>query len=135
MDHLTAERRSWLMSRVNSKDTGPELLVRRFLHRAGLRYALHRRDLPGCPDIVLPKWGAVVFVHGCYWHRHQGCSKASTPRSNVTFWQAKFEANVSRDRRNVAELRRLGWRVFTVWACDVSEQKLRRLVRSVKASN
>jgi DNA mismatch endonuclease (patch repair protein) len=119
VDRLTRERRSWNMSRIRSRDTGPELKVRSALHRAGYRFRLHRKDLPGCPDIVLPKYRTVVFVHGCFWHRHLGCRYAYTPKSRVVVWNEKFRANVERDRRNKRDLRRLGWRVVTVWECRV----------------
>lgn len=108
------------MSRIRGKDTRPELLLRRAVHRLGLRYRLHPKELPGRPDLVFPKYHAVVFVHGCFWHRHAGCSIATTPKSNVDFWRAKFEANVARDQRNVASLESLGWRVFTVWECETN---------------
>lgn len=117
-DRLTPDRRSWNMSRIRGRDTAPENLVRSTLHRAGYRFRLHRRDLPGRPDIVLSKYRTVVFVHGCFWHRHAGCRFAYTPKSRVDFWTAKFHANVERDRRNAFALRRLGWRVVTVWECD-----------------
>lgn len=117
-DRLTPERRSWNMSRINSRDTGPEMQVRSILHRAGYRFRLHRKDLPGRPDIVLPKYRTVVFVHGCFWHRHPGCRFTYTPKSRVAFWNDKFCANVERDRRNARTLRALGWRVITVWECQ-----------------
>ena len=117
-DRLTPEHRSWNMSRIRGKDTLPERQVRSALHRAGYRFRLHRKDLPGRPDIVLPKHRTVVFVHGCFWHRHKGCHFAYTPKSRVAFWNEKFRANVERDRRNVRALRALGWRVITVWECQ-----------------
>lgn len=106
------------MSRIRSRDTAPERLVRSALHRAGYRFRLHRKDLPGRPDIVLPKHRTVVFVHGCFWHRHVGCQYAYVPKSRHHFWNAKFRGNLERDRRHVQALRRLGWRVVTVWECD-----------------
>ena len=117
-DRLSPEDRSWNMSRIRSRDTVPELRVRSVLHRAGYRFRLHRKDLPGRPDIVLPKHRTVVFVHGCFWHRHPGCRFAYQPKSRVAFWQKKFDDNVARDRRNVHVLRALGWRVITVWECQ-----------------
>ncbi len=119
MDRLTPEHRSWNMSRIRSSNTKPERMVRSLLHRMGYRFRLNRKDLPGTPDIVLPRHKAVVLVHGCYWHRHPGCRYAYTPKSRVEFWQAKFDANVERDKRVEAELVALGWRVFTVWECEV----------------
>lgn len=130
-DTLEACERSALMSRIRGRDTKPELVVRSLLHRMGYRFRLCRRDLLGSPDIVLPRHGAVVFVHGCFWHRHKGCKGATTPKSNVGFWQDKFVANVERDKRNQRGLRRLGWKVVVVWECELKkpvklETKLRR---------
>ena len=121
MDSLTPERRSWNMSRIKSGNTKPERLVRSLLHRMGYRFRLHRKDLPGRPDIVLPKYSRVVLVHGCYWHRHPGCRLAYTPKSNLEFWQAKFNENVCRDERQNRQLSELGWRVVTVWECETRE--------------
>ncbi len=106
------------MARIRGRDTTPELMVRRIAHRMGLRFRLQRKDLPGCPDLVLPKHRLAVFVHGCFWHRHEGCRYASTPKSRVAFWTAKFEANVVRDARQEAALRELGWQVLTIWQCE-----------------
>lgn len=123
VDTLSRERRSWNMSRIRGKNTQPELTVRSALHRAGYRFRLHRKDLPGRPDIVLPKYRTVVFVHGCFWHRHRGCKFAYAPKSRVDFWNEKFRSNVERDRRNASELRRLAWRVITVWECQAARPK------------
>lgn len=108
------------MSRIRSKDTVPELALRKILHRFGLRYRLGGAGLPGKPDLVFPRYRSVVFVHGCFWHRHKGCKIASVPKSNVGFWTAKFEKNVARDARVAQELAALGWRVFIVWECELS---------------
>lgn len=118
-DIVTPAVRSRMMAGIRGKDTRPEIYVRSRLHRAGLRFRLHSRDLPGRPDIVLPRHHAVVFVHGCFWHRHAGCKRAYTPKSNAEFWHSKFEANVRRDARNADQLRAEGWRVFTVWECSL----------------
>jgi DNA mismatch endonuclease (patch repair protein) len=107
-----------LMGRVAQKGSAPEMVVRRALHRAGLRFRLHRRDLPGTPDLVLPRWRAVVFVHGCFWHRHPGCPAASMPATRAFFWAEKFAANVARDRRVQAALKAAGWNVHVVWECE-----------------
>jgi len=112
--------RSEMMSRIGGKDTSPELLVRAMLRGMGVGYRLHRKDLPGKPDIVLASRGVCIFVHGCFWHRH-GCRDSSTPKSNGEFWQAKFAKNVSRDRRVQRQLRALGWRVLVVWECRLKE--------------
>lgn len=131
-DIVDPARRSRMMAGIKGRDTTPERLVRSFLHKAGLRYRLQVKGLPGRPDIVLPRWGAVVLVHGCFWHRHANCSKAATPAGNSAFWQRKFSDNVARDARNVAALRRLGWRVYVVWECRLSPQALDALVRRIR---
>lgn len=120
-DRISSERRSLLMSRIAAKNTTPELAVRALAHAMGFRFRLHRRDLPGTPDLVFPKYRTVVFVHGCFWHRHSGCSKATTPKSNVEYWKAKFERNVERDIRAIRALGESGWRVLTVWECDAKQ--------------
>ena len=116
MDTVDKKTRSRIMASVRQRDTGPEIMLRSALHRAGLRYRLHDRTLPGSPDLVFPRYNAVVFVHGCYWHSH-GCYKSTVPKSRRDFWEAKFSANRERDRRKVALLRDAGWRVLTVWEC------------------
>ena len=121
MDTLSPEHRSWNMSRIRGGDTKPERLVRSVLHRQGYRFRLHRRDLPGRPDIVLPKHRRIVLVHGCYWHRHPGCRLAYTPKSNLEFWQAKFNETVQRDERQMRELSALGWQVTIVWECETKQ--------------
>ena len=123
MDRLTPEKRSWNMSRIKSKDTTPERIVRSFLHRNGFRFRLHAKDLPGKPDIVLPKYNTVIEVRGCYWHRHEGCKDAATPSSNTDFWQKKFSENIARDNRTEQELKALGWNVIVVWECEVENKK------------
>ena len=121
-DHLDKETRSWNMSRIRGKDTKPEIAVRKMLHAAGFRFRLHVKNLPGKPDIVLPKWKTVVFVHGCFWHRHQGCSRCTTPTSNNEYWDKKFVKNVERDKNDKKTLERLGWKVLIVWECEVFEK-------------
>ena len=118
-DHLSKNRRSWLMSRVKSENTSPELAVRQLLHSKGFRFRLHKRDLPGRPDIVLPKYKAILFVHGCFWHRHKRCVKASVPKTRTSFWKDKFAANVRRDRLNIRLLEQSGWRVLVIWQCEI----------------
>ncbi|MCF5686490.1 very short patch repair endonuclease [Pseudomonas sp. PA-1-3F] len=110
--------RSDIMRAVKRAHTAPEIVVRQALHALGLRFRLHRRDLPGSPDIVLPKFRTVVFVHGCFWHRHPDCRYATTPKSRQEYWLPKFEANVGRDARKEAQLRDLGWRVVVMWECE-----------------
>lgn len=122
MDVVTRETRSRMMSGIRSADTKPEMAVRRYLHRRGFRYRLHARDLPGSPDLVLARYKAVVMVHGCYWHRHQGCRYAYLPKSNQEFWENKFRANVERDARSRKALEDLGWRVLVVWECETQHE-------------
>ncbi len=131
VDNLTKEERSAQMSKVRGKNTKPEMAVRSLLHRAGYRYGLHRKDLPGKPDIVMPKYATVIFVHGCFWHRHEGCEKNRTPKTRKKFWEAKFERNIANDKRNTRQLRALGWSVITVWECELKnpEKLLKRLER------
>lgn len=107
------------MARIRSSNTSPELALRRELHRLGLRFTLSNKKLPGKPDLVFPRHRAIVFVHGCFWHRHPDCNIATTPKSNTMFWQEKFDRNVARDARVAGELEQLGWRVFVAWECGV----------------
>lgn len=120
-DRLSKARRSWNMSRIRGMDTGPEIVVRRLLHRMGYRFRVHVRELPGKPDVVLPKYRTVVFVHGCFWHRHRGCKNCTTPTNNRDFWMKKLEGNAVRDRIKRAQLRKLGWRVVVVWECELAQ--------------
>ena len=126
-DSLTIERRSWNMSRIRGRNTSPERVVRSMLHRMGFRFSLHRMDLPGKPDIVMPRYGTVIFVHGCFWHLHKNCKQARIPKTRHDWWKEKLEENSSRDQRNRSALRRLGWKVLTVWECETEKpDKLRR---------
>jgi DNA mismatch endonuclease (patch repair protein) len=123
MDTHTPEQRSRNMSCIKCKDTKPEKIVRSLLHSAGYRFRIHRKNLPGLPDIVLPKYNVIIFVHGCYWHRHPGCRYASTPKTNTTFWQAKFDSNVKRDAATQQALTEAGWNVIIVWGCETKNPK------------
>lgn len=123
MDRLSPNDRSALMSRIGARNTAPELRVRGILHRLGFRFRLHRRDLPGTPDIVLPRFRTALFVHGCFWHRHPGCSRASLPATNVARWQAKFDRNTARDREARRALEAAGWRVELIWECELKNQR------------
>lgn len=118
-DVVTPEVRSRMMSGIRGRDTRPELVVRRALHARGLRFRLHGTDLPGHPDLVFPRFRAVVFVHGCFWHQHPGCRFAYRPKTRVEFWSSKLDSNVLRDERRTRELTEAGWRVFVVWECQV----------------
>ena len=133
-DIVDSKRRSELMAGIRGRDTAPELAVRRIAHSMGLRFRLYRKDLPGRPDLVFTKHRLAVFVHGCFWHRHEGCRYASTPKSRVAFWTEKFAANVDRDGRREAALRTLGWRVLVIWECETKdkttvERRLAALIR------
>ena len=131
IDRLTPEKRSWNMSRIKGKDTRPEIALRSLLHRAGFRFRTHSRTLAGKPDIVLPKYKTVIFVHGCFWHRHEGCKYAYTPKSRQQFWQEKFSGTVARDKLKKAELQSESWQVLIVWGCELSaapEQTLAGIV-------
>lgn len=132
-DHLSKQKRSELMSRVRSKNTKPEILVRSRLHKAGYRFRLHDTGLPGSPDIILKRHRAVVFVNGCFWHGHD-CRKASLPKSNQSFWQAKISRNRDRDQEKAGALLKMGWRVFTVWECDI-EDGIERLLQTLSTEN
>lgn len=121
MDSISTARRSEIMGRIRSKDTKPEMLVRRLLHRLGYRYALHRRDLPGAPDLVFPSLRKIILVHGCFWHQHRGCNDGRIPKSREDYWQPKLLRNVERDRRNIFRMRRRGWKVMKVWECDTTD--------------
>ncbi|WP_259058106.1 very short patch repair endonuclease [Salinibacter ruber] len=120
-DHLSPEERSELMSRINSTETEPEQLTRSLLHRAGYRFRKNVSDLPGTPDVVLPKYNTVIFVHGCYWHRHDCRKGRSMPSTNTDFWKEKFERNVERDAENEDALEELGWQVLIVWECNLND--------------
>lgn len=139
-DFLTPRERSARMARIRSANTSPELALRHALHALGLRFRLHTAGLPGKPDIVFPRYKAVVLVHGCFWHRHKGCKVASTPKSNTAFWQEKFARNVARDSRISRELKARGWRVFVAWECELQSglrsrataDRLARRIRNVE---
>ncbi|HEV2464753.1 MAG TPA: very short patch repair endonuclease [Acidobacteriaceae bacterium] len=118
-DRLSHEKRSLNMAAVHSKNTGPEMAVRKIVHALGYRYRLHVPQLPGTPDLVFPSRGKILFVNGCFWHGHNRCKRAAHPVTHAAFWRAKLAANVTRDQHNRRELRKLGWKVFTVWQCEL----------------
>ena len=124
-DTLTAAERSQRMKLVRGKNTMPELLVRRLVHAMGFRYSLHRRDLPGCPDLVFTRFSKVIFVHGCFWHRHPSsrCRLARLPKSRLDFWAPKLESNRVRDEKSKRALRSLGWKILVVWECQLSDKE------------
>lgn len=135
MDRLTPERRSELMSRIRAKGTRPEMAVRRFLHARGLRYRLHDKRLPGTPDLVFPSRRVVVFVHGCFWHGHEGCKRATLPATRAEFWATKISDNVERDRRAEESLREAGWTVLTMWQCEINQKTLEDLAATIIAKS
>ncbi len=118
VDVVSPTRRSAMMAGIRSRDTRPEMAVRRAVHRLGYRYRLHRRDLPGTPDLVLPRFHVALFVHGCFWHRHEGCRLAYEPKTNVERWRRKFAENAARDNKTAGQLRDGGWDIVTVWECE-----------------
>lgn len=137
MDHLDIASRSRLMASIRQANTKPEIAVRKIAHALGYRFRLHRRDLPGTPDIVFPKHRVALFVHGCFWHRHAGCSRASTPATNADFWKRKFERNVVRDEAVARSLDLSGWRVITIWECETRDglALASRLSRMISATD
>lgn len=121
MDIVSAKQRSQMMAGIKGKGTRPELAVRRIAHGMGFRYRLHRRDLPGTPDLIFPRLRIAIFVNGCFWHRHHNCKYSYTPKSNTEFWNRKFEANVARDAKTTSELQKMGWRVSVIWECQTTD--------------
>lgn len=125
-DIVDQATRSRMMSRIRNRDTAPEMAVRRELYRLGIRYRLHNGKLPGRPDIAISRLRTLIFVHGCYWHRHPGCRLAYTPKSNVEFWQRKLAGNAKRDTENQARLAELGWRIIVIWECEIRDRAILR---------
>lgn len=129
-DVFSKEKRSWIMSRISGRDTKPEIIVRKLIHRLGLRFRLHVRALPGSPDIVLPRHKKIVFVHGCFWHGHENCKRSKRPSTNIGFWDKKIAENIERDKEITAKLKELGWNTLTIWQCETKDQeKLSVLLR------
>jgi DNA mismatch endonuclease (patch repair protein) len=124
MDIYSKEKRSNIMARVKGTDSIPELTVRRMLHGLGYRYRLHQKNLPGKPDIVLSKYKSLIFIHGCFWHHHNGCKKSRLPQSNKEFWRKKILDNTTRDQRSIQSLMELGWKVMVIWECELKEDFL-----------
>ena len=122
-DIFDRRKRSEIMSRIRGRDTEPEMVVRRIAHGLGFRFRLHRKDLPGSPDLVFPRHRAVIMVHGCFWHRHPGCKYATCPKTRIRFWEDKFAGNVVRDQRNEEALHERGWRVMVIWECETRDRK------------
>lgn len=122
MDVFSQEKRSKIMSRISGKDTKPEKIVRSLLHQMGYRFRLHKKDLPGKPDIALPKYKKVIFVHGCFWHGHEECPRSKRPSTNLEFWNKKIDKTIERDKRNVHCLQNMGWKTLTLWTCEIKNQ-------------
>ncbi len=123
MDVFSKGKRSQIMSRISGKDTKPEMLVRSLLHRMGFRFRLHTKDLPGKPDITLPKHKKVIFVHGCFWHGHKDCPRSKRPSTNVKFWNEKIDGNIKRDKKNIQSLENQDWKTLILWTCEIKDQK------------
>lgn len=132
-DVVDKQTRSRMMSGIRGKNTKPELRLRKALHAEGFRYVLHDRRLPGRPDIVLPRWNAVIEVHGCFWHRHEGCRYTTTPATRSEFWAKKFAANIARDRRNLEKLQKAGWRTAVIWECWLREKEINELTNRISS--
>ena len=130
--HKISEQRSRNMSAIKSKNTKPEIAVRKLLHSMGYRFRLHRKDLPGSPDIVLPKYKTVIFVHGCFWHRHENCKYASIPKTRKEFWESKFKANVKRDLEIQEKIKNIGWQSVVVWECEIKNEKIKDKLLEIK---
>lgn len=135
MDIWKKEKRSQVMSKIRSKNTKPELILRSALHKLGYRFRIHRNDLPGKPDIVLPKYHTVIFVHGCFWHYHKDCREGRIPDTNSKFWKEKLQKNKARDEKHVRKLRRLGWKVMRVWECQIEKKPEKVMNRIEKFLN
>ena len=133
VDNVSKEVRSYNMSRIKSKDTKPEILVRSYLFSRGLRFRKNDKRYPGSPDIVLPKYNTMVFVHGCFWHLHEGCKYARIPKSNVEYWKKKLYRNKERDEHNQKELKEMGWKVITVWECELKKGKVEQTLEDLYA--
>lgn len=134
-DIFSSEKRSEIMSKISGKETKPEILVRKFLFAHGFRFRKNDKKLPGKPDIVLPKYKTVIFVHGCFWHGHHNCKKSKLPETRKEFWEEKINQNISRDIRNIKDLEELGWKVILVWGCELGknkEENLSNLINIIK---
>jgi len=137
MDNISKEHRIWNMSRIKNKNTLPEIKVRSLLYGMGFRFRLHRSDLPGKPDIVLPKYKTVIFVNGCFWHVHENCKDSTIPKTNISFWEKKLKGNVERDRKKYAQLEEKGWKIIVVWECEFKniENVRKRLCLEISENN
>lgn len=135
MDIWSKEKRSDVMSKIRSKNTKPEKLLRSMLHKSGYRFRIHKKELPGKPDIVMPKYKIIIFVNGCFWHYHKNCPEGRIPHTNSIFWKDKLQKNVKRDKNNIKALRKLGWKVIIIWECEIEkkpEVTLKRIIKNLK---
>jgi len=123
-DIFARAKRSQIMSKIGHKDSKPELFIRKLIHSMGFRYRLHKKSLPGCPDLVFPKYRKVIFVNGCFWHGHPDCKKATLPSTNIEFWKDKIKQNVDRDSRNCQDLEKMGWNYLIIWQCEIKKKKI-----------
>ena len=130
-DIFSKEKRSEIMSKIGPKNSKPEIIVRKIVHSLGYRFRLHRKDLPGNPDLVFPKYKKAIFVHGCFWHGHKRCQQGKLPATNTTFWEEKISGNVKRDKSNFNKLRRLGWKYLVIWQCDIKKSNKENLKRKI----
>lgn len=121
VDKLSKEKRSWNMSRIPNKNTKPEIKVRSLLHQNGYRFRLHKKELPGKPDIVMAKYNTAIFVHGCFWHKHENCNESTIPKTRTRFWEDKLNRNVDRDKKAIDSLKRIGWNVIVIWECETND--------------
>lgn len=135
-DHLTPAKRSWNMSRIGSKNTKPELIVRKMLHNSGIRYRLHAKDLPGKPDLSNKRKKFAIFVNGCFWHQHQGCKRANIPKSNTDYWIPKLNKNVTRFKDNLDKLNNMGFRIAVIWECEINDlNNNKRFIEIINVKN
>ncbi|MHB1687810.1 MAG: very short patch repair endonuclease [Ignavibacteriaceae bacterium] len=132
MDIWDKEKRSDVMRKIKGKNTKPELILRSALFKQGYRFRIHKKDLPGKPDVFLPKYKTIIFVHGCFWHYHKNCPEGRIPSTNSKFWKEKLEKNVVKDKRHNSQLRKLGWKVIIVWECEV-EKKLEKILKKIES--
>jgi DNA mismatch endonuclease (patch repair protein) len=130
-DIFPPEKRSEIMRKIKPRGSKQEIFIRKLVHSMGYRYRLHKKDLPGTPDLVFPKYKKVIFVHGCFWHGHEGCKRSALPTTNVEFWKKKISGNVKRDKSNYQRLEQLGWKYMTVWQCEIKESQKEKLKRTI----
>ena len=136
-DRISPEHRSWNMSRIKGKDTKIEVMVRQYLFHYGFRFRKNDKRYPGKPDVILPKYKTAIFVHGCFWHRHEGCKLATTPKTRTEFWMEKFAKNVANDKKHYEELQKMGWNVIVIWECELEndfEETMQKIMHNIKNS-